>query len=157
MTYRFDQDSTRKKIGYWFKGTVDSSWKADHHKCEEFMTKLGYPGSDLAKKWSQTTTLSHPTRYAAQNSANCVLFWAGVPPRVTDFYETMEPEIADYLTSIATLIVIATYDLPGLISLDCDISRTPNIDAFRENVNSVVVPILDKNKDGDLPATSYRS
>jgi hypothetical protein len=62
----------------------------------------------------------------------------------------MEPEVADYLTSIASLIVMATYDIPGLISLGCDLNRMRNIDAFRANVFSVVVPILNK-RDSDLP------
>ncbi|MCU1247612.1 MAG: hypothetical protein JWQ49_641 [Edaphobacter sp.] len=66
----------------------------------------------------------------------------------------MEPEHADYLTSIASLIVLATPDLPGLISLGCDLNRIPNIDAFRQGVFSVVVPILNK-RDSDLPPGSY--
>jgi hypothetical protein len=155
MTFRFDHKGTRDKIGYWFAGKVDSSWKAEHTKCEEFMEKLGHSGANFAKKWSQTTTLAHPTRYAAQNSVNCALLWAGMPPRTIDVNSVMEPEIADYLTAIGTLIVIATYDLPGLISLECDERRMPNVDAFRENVNTVAVPILNKNEAGDLPPGSY--
>ena len=156
MTFRFDHKGTRDKIGYWFAGKVDSSWKAEHTKCEEFMEKLGHSGANFARKWSQTTTLTHPTRYATQNSVNCALLWAGMPPRTIDVNSVMEPEIADYLTAIGTLIVIATYDLPGLISLECDERRMPNIDAFRENVNTVAVPILNKNEVGDLPPGSYR-
>jgi hypothetical protein len=157
MTFRFDQKGTRTKIGYWLAGKVDSSWKAEHKKCEEFMDKLGHSGADFAKKWSQTTTLAHPTRYAADNSVNCAVLWGATPPRLVDVSAVMEPEIADYLTAIATLIVIATYDIPGLISLDCDLERMPSVDAFKENVNAIVIPILNKNEPGDLPPESYRS
>ena len=66
MTFRFDDEGTRKKIGYWFDGKLKSPWKADHHKCEEFFAKLGHPGSDFAAKWSGMTTLAHPTIYAVQ-------------------------------------------------------------------------------------------
>ena len=69
----------------------------------------------------------------------------------------MEPEIADYLTSIAALIVMATHDLPGLISLGLDLDRMPNIDAFRQNVHSIAVPILNKSRTGRLPPYSYRA
>jgi hypothetical protein len=57
MTFRFDHKGTRDKISYWFAGKVDSSWKAEYTKCEEFMEKLGHSGANFAKKWSQTTTL----------------------------------------------------------------------------------------------------
>jgi len=157
MTFRFDQQGARNKIGYWFAGKVDNSWKAEHKRCEEFMDKLGHSGADFAKKWSQTTTLAHPTRYAADNSVNCAVLWAATPPRLVDVRAVMEPEIADYLTSIATLIVIATYDIPGLISLDCDLDRMPNVDQFRADVFAVAVPILNKNEPGDLPPESYRA
>jgi hypothetical protein len=156
MTYRFDDQGIRNKIGYWFAGKVDNSWKAEHKRCEEFLAKLGHGGAEFAVKWSQTTTLAHPTRYAAQNSVACATLWAATPPRVDDYVETMETEIADYLTSIASLIVIATYDLPGLISLDCDLATMPNIDAFRATVFAVAVPILNK-RPGDLPPESYRA
>ena len=157
MTYRFDDQGIRNKIARWFEGSLGPSWKAEHKRCEEFMENLGHGGSAFATKWSQITTLAHPTRFAAQNSVACVTLWAAKPPRVDDFEAMMEPEIADFLTSIATLIVIATYDFPGLISLRCDLARLPNVDTFKQNVFEVAVPILDKNKDGDLPPTSFRS
>lgn len=133
------------------------SWKADHTKCEELLKRIGYSGADFAKNWSKTTTLYHPTKYAAQNQVACTTLWASVPPRHEDFYTAMEPEVADYLTAIATLIVIATIDLPRFIPLDCDLNRMPNIDTFRENVHTVVVPILNKNRAVQLPPESYRS
>ena len=156
MTFRFDQKGTRDKIAYWFEGNLGPSWKAEHKKCDEFMAKLGHGGTEFGTRWSQITTLAHPTRFAAQNSVGAATLWAANPPRLDNFEAMMEPKIADYLTSIATLIVIATIDLPGFISLGCDLNRMPNIDTFRANVSSVVVPILNKTE-GDLPPGSYRA
>ena len=120
MTFDFDHRGTRERIGYWNAGKADNSWKADHTKCEELLKRIGYSGADFAKNWSKTTTLYHPTKYAAQNQVACTTLWVSVPPRHEDFYTAMEPEVADYLTAIATLIVIATIDLPRFIPLDCD-------------------------------------
>jgi hypothetical protein len=158
LSFRFDHKGTRTKIGYWFDGKADSAWKPEHRKCDEYMAKPGYPGAEFAKRWSMATALAHPTIYASRNSTVTVSLWAANPPRVEDFNTMMEPKIADYLTCIATLIVIATHDLPDLISLECDLDRMPHIDAFRENVMKVVVPILNKyNQQGGLPPTSYRT
>ncbi len=68
----------------------------------------------------------------------------------------MESKVADYLASVASLIVIATYEFPGLVSLRCDLNRMPNIDSFKENAFAVSKPILDRIKGGDLPPGSYR-
>ncbi|MGA3012348.1 MAG: hypothetical protein ABSD72_18980 [Terracidiphilus sp.] len=157
MTYRFDQKGTRDKIAYWFKGNLDNSWKAEHKKCDEFMEKIGHPGSEFEKRWRMTTTLAHPTRFAAQNSVACATLWAAKPRRMDDYETMMEPKVADFLTCVASLIIIATYDFPGLTPLKCDLSRMPNIDKFRADVFTIAVPILNKNQDGDLPTSSYRS
>jgi hypothetical protein len=104
-----------------------------------------------------TTTLAHPTVFAALNSAVCASSWASDPPRVLDYQKMMQAKIADYLACIVSLIVIATYDFPELISLRCDLGRMPNIDTFKANAFAVSKPILDRMKDGDLPLGSYRS
>lgn len=156
ITFRFDNKGTRDKIGYWFEGKLGSSWKADHAKCEEFFTNLGYPGSQFAARWSMMTTLAHPTRFAAENSTHCATLWAMQPPRTFDFAQAMTPKIVDYLTSIATVIVVGTFDLPGLISLGCDYARMPNVESFREQVFKVAVPVND-TWPNDLPAGSYRA
>jgi hypothetical protein len=156
MTFRFDHKGTRDKIGYWFEGKLGNSWKAEHKKCEEFMEKLGIGPTEFGKRWSMTTTLAHPTVFASHNSVFSASLWAATPPRVEDFNAMMEPKVADYLTNIGSLIVIAIHNLPGLISLNCDLKRMPSINAFRENVFTVVVPILNKTNDGDLPPDSYR-
>jgi hypothetical protein len=155
-TFRFDDKGTRDKIGYWFEGKLGNSWKADHAKCEQFFTKLGHPGSQFATRWSMMTTLAHPTRFATENSAHCASLWAMQPPRTYDFATAMTPKIADYLISIATIIDVGTYDLPGLISLGCDHARMPHVEAFRQEVFNFVVPILDTWKN-DLPLGSYRA
>lgn len=155
MTFRFDEKGARNKIAYWFDGKAGPAWKAEHKRCEEFLEKLGHKGASFAKKWSQMATLAHPTLYAATNSVSAATLWAANPPRVDDFTSMMEPKVADYLTSIATLIVIATIDFPGFISLGCDLNRMPNIDTFRDDVSRIVTPILDKT-DGDLPPGSFR-
>jgi hypothetical protein len=156
MTFRFDQKGTRDKIAYWFAGNAGPSWKAEHKKCEQFMEKLGHKGAEFSIRWSQMTTLAHPTRFAADNSAASVTLWAANPPRVDDFNTMMIPRMADYLTSIATLIVVATIDFPGFISLGCDLNAMPNLDTFRDNVNKIAAPILNENKNGDLPSGSFR-
>jgi hypothetical protein len=157
LTFRFDHEGTRKKIGYWFAGNVDNSWKAEHAKCDEFMARIGAVGSDFGKRWSMTTTLAHPTKFAAENSIVCASSWAANPPRELDFQKMMEPKVADYLASVASLIVIATHDHPELVSLNCDLNRMPNIDEFRANAFAVSKPILDRIGEGDLPPGSYRA
>jgi hypothetical protein len=156
LTFRFDHNGTREKIGYWFAGNADNSWKADHTKCEELMTRIGHSGAGFGKRWSMTTALAHPTMFASNNSVVSASSWAGSPLQVFDFRGMTESKVADYLASIASLIVMATYELPGLVSLGCDLNRMPNIDSFRANAFAVSKPILDRIKDGDLPPGSYR-
>jgi hypothetical protein len=158
LTFRFDHKGTRDKIGYWFAGNAGSSWKAEHFKCEKYMDGLGHAGTEFARRWSMSTTLAHPTKFAAQNSAASATLWAASPPRPLDQrHDSMELHTADYLTSVATLIILATHDLPDLVSLRCDLRFMPNIDSFREQVFAIAVPILGKTKDGNLPPESYRS
>jgi hypothetical protein len=155
MTFRFDEKGTRRKIVYWFDGKADSSWKPEHKKCNKFWEKRGYFDTEFGKKWSQMTAFAHSSVYAANNSTVCAALFAADPPRVEDFREMMESKVADYLANIATLIVNATVDLPGLVSLGCDLQRMPNIHSFRANVVTVVGPIL-KNVKNDLPPGSFR-
>ena len=156
LTFRFDHFGTREKIGYWFAGKADNSWKADHTKCEELMARIGHGGAEFGKRWSMTTTLAHPTMFACHNSVSYASSWAGSSPAVLDIQRMMDSKVADYLASIASLIIMATYDLPGLVKLSCDLNRMPNVDSFKNNAFAVSQPILDRNKDGDLPPGSYR-
>ena len=102
------------------------------------------------------TTLAHPTRFATENSTHCASLWAMQPPRAYDFATAMTPKIADYLTSIASVIVVGTYDLPGLISLGCDHARMPHAEAFWQEVFNIVMRVLD-TWTNDLPLGSYRA
>jgi hypothetical protein len=157
LTFRFDHKGTRDKVRYWFAGNMGSSWKAEHTKCERYMDRLGHSGTEFAKRWSMSTTLAHPTRFAAQNSAACATLWAASRPRPMDLHhDSMESKLADYLTCVATLIILATHDLPDLVSLRCDLQFLPNADSFQERVFNIAVPILDKTKEGNLPPGSYR-
>ena len=155
MTFRFDDQGTRNKIGYWFEGNAQTPWKADHNRSNDFWKRQGFPGADLGKNWSKMTTLAHPTIYAMTNSIVCASRWAAEPVRADDYAQAMTPKGADYLGNIAVLIVNATIDFPGLVSLQCDLGRMPNIDSFRSNVMAIISPILN-NARNDLPPGSYR-
>ena len=157
MHFRFDDDGTRKKIEYWFAGKTDNAWKADHNKCEEFMRRLGQGESQFATRWSAMTALSHPTVYAAQNSAKNVAGWVSGLAKRESFVETMEPKIADYLTSISKLIVVATFDLPGWVPLGFDLNRMPTADQFQRECKVAIGSIQDKHQKITLPEGSYRS
>jgi hypothetical protein len=155
LTFRRDDQGIRNKIGYWFEGKAQSPWKAEHKKSNEFWEEQGHPGADLNKKWSQMTTLSHPTIYAGQNSLNCARPWAHHLPLAQQITNPMDSKIPDYLVNIATVIVNATLDPPGLISLGLDLQRMPSIDSFHADVAEVVIPDYSKVKD-NLPPDSYR-
>jgi len=116
------------------------------------MATLGHIGVRLGAKWSQMTTLAHPTFFAAWNSVATAVD----RHQAKELDEGMQLKNADYLASIATLITAATTDFPGLIALGCDLNHLPNIDSFQANVATVVRPILEK-KDSDLPRGSYRA
>jgi hypothetical protein len=154
MTFRFDDEGARTKIGYWFAGKVDNSWKADHQKCEDFIRRLGEGETEFATRWSVMTTLSHPTLYAAQNSAIRVEAWVR---KRADSTEIMVNRVADYLTAITKLIVITTFDLPGWIPLGLDLSRIPNADRFQSEWKNAVAPIHALNAEITLPEGSYRT
>ena len=157
MHFRFDDEGTRKKIAYWFAGKADNAWKADHHKCEEFMRRLGHGDTELATHWSAMTTLSHPTVFAAQNSAKNVAGWVTGFAKAENYADSIGPKVADYLTSLSKLIVVATFDLPGWIPLGFDLTRIPTADRFQRESKAAVGPILDLNATITLPKESYRS
>jgi hypothetical protein len=157
MHFRFDDEGTRTRIRYWFAGKADNAWKADHHKCEEFIRRLGEGETELATRWSAMTVFSHPTVYAAQNSAKNVAGWVTGFARTESLISTIVPKIADYLTSISKLIVVATFDLPGWIPLGFDLNRMPTADRFQREGKGAVGPILAMNQKITLPAGSYRS
>jgi hypothetical protein len=157
MHFRFDDEGTRKKIEYWFAGKADNAWKAEHNKCEEFMRRLGHGESQLAPRWSAMTALSHPTVYAAQNSAKNVAGWVAGLAKRESVAEAMELKIADYLTSISKLIVVATFDLPGWVPLGFDLSRMPTTGRFQRECKAAIGSIQAKHQKITLPEDSYRA
>jgi hypothetical protein len=157
MHFRFDDEGARKKIGYWFAGKDDSAWKADLNKCEDFIRRLGEGESQLGRRWSMLTALSHPTVYAAGNSAKIAAGWVTGLSKTESFAHTMEPKIADYLTSISKLIVVTTFDLPGWVPLGLDLNRIPIAERFQKDASPIVGPILSRYESETLPEGSYRS
>ena len=157
MHFRFDDEGVRTKIGYWFAATTDNAWKADHHKCEDLMRRIGQGESKLAERWSMMTTLSHPTLYAAHNSTKNLQLWITRRSAFEDGEDVLVPKIADYLTFISKLIVITTFDLPGWIPLGCDPNRLSRADQFQRNWGFSVGPIQVKHNKVTLPEGSFRS
>jgi len=146
VNFRFDDDDTRQKILRWFHG---KEWKADHKRCEAFLNRISGGEVELARRWGMFSSLAHPTFTACRNSTAMTVSW--VTHRREDFAAVMERKVADYLTSISTLIIAATFDLPGWVALGCDLGRTPNVEPFREGVKQAAGPILDRNGDPTVP------
>src|ERR1039458_1284131 len=71
MHFRFNDEDTRKKIGYWFAGAKDNAWKADHARLGHFLTEQArvLVNVELGVAWSRMSVLAHPTRYATDNSS----------------------------------------------------------------------------------------
>ncbi|MCU1271101.1 MAG: hypothetical protein JWN74_2395 [Acidobacteriaceae bacterium] len=156
LTFRFDDDGIRHTIQAWFKGLNDNTWRARHKKTEDFIKKIGGGDTELGKRWSVFSALSHPTVHAAKHSTNLVV--TRVTERPENYDAALNPKIADYLASIGTLIVITTFDeFPHLIPLGCDLNRMPNVEPFRLQVAKLVTPILESTKKINLPLGSYRS
>jgi hypothetical protein len=152
MTFRFDDQSARKKIAYWFAGKADNAWKAEHVKVEEFVTRLGAKEVDLGANWSKITAVSHPTKFAAQNSAVNVLY------RLTGVDHTKAHyKRADYVLCLSRLIIAVTYELPGWISLRCDPARIPNVEPFHQLAEAIALPIVAAPPNPQLPEGSYRT
>jgi hypothetical protein len=101
MYFRFDEKGIRDRVGYWFAGSADNAWKADHAKVDEFLTKQGAIGLQLASNWSKLSVLTHPTKYAADNSAVVVVH------RMTGLLNglSISQKRADYIVGISRLIM----------------------------------------------------
>jgi hypothetical protein len=157
ITFRFADQGIRNKIKRWFEGKQDSTWKAEHKKCERFIDTWSGDATELGRRWSMFSALSHPTVHATRHSAAMVVSWITGRTRSEDFAETMTPKAADYLTSLTSLIIATTFDHSGWVSLGCDLSRMPSVGPFMANASAVVLPLLDKTKDNALPKDSFRS
>jgi hypothetical protein len=118
--------------------------------------KLGAGETELGKRWSAFSALSHPTLYACQNSTHILV--NRVTNRPEDMTQTMEKRTADYLTSLGALIVTTTFEnIPQFVPLGCDLKRMPRVEPFRLEVARVAGPILAKGNQISLPPESYRS
>jgi hypothetical protein len=148
IDFRFDDRGTRQKVHAWFQG---NAWKAAHKRCEIFIKRVGGGDSELGRRWSMFSALSHPTVQAARNSAAMTVSRVSRREKIEDFNIIMEPKLADFLFSISTLIVVTTFDFPGWIPLGCDLSRMPNVEPFRLSVAQTVLLIRGRNKDASIP------
>jgi hypothetical protein len=110
LTFRFDDAGTRERIETWFEGRDGKSWKPDHNKCEEFLRNLGRGESQLGTRWSVFSALSHPTKYATDNSVGYAELWIK-RLRPPDAGEMHIRRIADYRKR--TVLAVWT----GLISV----------------------------------------
>ncbi len=156
FTFRFDDQSIRNSIEEWFKGKNENSWRPRHKKCEELARRLGAGETELGKRWSAFSALSHPTLYACQNSTNISV--TRVTGRKEDISGVMRRRTADYLASIGALIVTTTFDtVPQFVPLGCDIGRIPHVETFRLAVAQIAGPILAEGNEISLPSDSYRS
>jgi hypothetical protein len=155
LTFRFDDQGIRNDIGTWFEGKNDASWKPRHRKAEQFVKRIGGGDTELARRWSAFSALSHPTIHAAKNSTNFVVTW--VTGRSDSDSTIMKRKTADYLTSVSTLIVAATFEFPEWVVLGCDRNRMPAVEPFRLSVAETAGPILTVDKNIPLPPDSYRS
>src|SRR5271157_1231239 len=157
LTFRFDDQGIRNKIKTWFKGVDQNAWKPLHKKCEAFVNRLAGGETELAKRWSAFSALTHPTVHAARHSTALTVSWVTGRSKFEDFNDMMEPKVADYLVSISTLIIATTFDFSGWVALGCDMGGMPNVEAFRLGVAEVTSPILGRAKNIPLPPGSYRS
>jgi hypothetical protein len=157
LTFRFDDQDIRNKIKTWFKGADENAWKPRHKKCEAFVNRLAAGETELAKRWSAFSALTHPTVHAAKHSTALTVSWVTGRSKFEDFNAMMEPKVADYLVSISTLIIATTYDFPQWVTLGCDMGRMPSVEAFHLGAAAITSPILDRTKNIPLPPDSYRS
>lgn len=150
MNFRFDDKGTRYKIGYWFTGAKDNAWKADHKKLDEFLAKKGAEGIQLGMNWSKLSVLSHPTKYAADNSTVVIIH------RLTGRLNGMDftGKRADYALGVARLIAGATYDFDEWIPLRLDMARMPNAEDFMMNAEISAAPIVNAPANNPLPPHS---
>ena len=102
------------------------------------------------------SALSHPTVHAARHSVGTTM--GIVTGRVfsEQSERDMQPKLADYLMSVATLIFATTLDPDGWMPLDCDHANMPMVDPFRIAVGETVQPILIATPDNKLPKGSFR-
>lgn len=146
LTFRFDDEATRNQVRGWFKGKDSQAWKPKHKICERFLSKVGAVDSELARRWGLFSGLAHPTALAARNSVAITAARISIKSR-PDLAMALEEKRADFLTSIATLFITASFEFPGWVHLGCDTDRMPTAERFRIAAPAVALPIL-RRKEG---------
>lgn len=152
MHFRFDDIGTREKIGYWFVGAKDTSWSAGHKKLEEFLAKQGALDSKLGESWSRVSALTHPTKYASNNSTVVIVH------RMTGLLNRLDIDFkrADYVVGLSRLFLAAVWDYPGWIPLGLRHANMPNFHSFCQNAEVIGVPIVNARLSHPLPEHSIR-
>jgi len=156
LTFRFDDKGIRNDIRAWCEGKNDGSWRPRHKKAEAFVKRMGAGDTELGKRWSAFSALSHPTIHAAKNSTNFVVTWV-TGRHDPSSEEIMRRKCADYLISIATLIVGSTFEFAEWVPLGCDLARMPHVESFRLAVADATRGISEEERRIPLPPESYRS
>lgn len=156
MQFRFNDDETRKKIGYWFAGAKDPAWKPNHARLDHFLGKrAGLLNTQLGASWSRMSVLAHPTRYAADNST--VVIINRMTGRVNDIDRThITLKRADYVVGIARLFLATVYEVPGWMTLGLNLANIPDCHQFCVNAKLVGGPILNGPNPHPLPDRSIR-
>lgn len=154
LTFRFNGESTRKKIHAWFEGKGDGVWKPNHQRCEDYLRSIGGGESELEIRWSMLSALNHPTYVAATNSARLIEWRIKKPhePSPAIFSVT----VADYLFSFASLVGLTACEQPKWVSLGLDRARIQRSLAFSRAVAEVAAPILDATRNNRLPGERYK-
>ena len=156
LTFRFNDQGVRNHIHTWCEGKNDNAWMPRHKKVETFLKKLGGGDTELGKRWSAFSALSHPTVHAAKHSAALIV--SRVYNRtLPEDAVAMESRVADYIESVVRLIIATTYDFPQWVSLGCDLARMPAVEPFRLAAKEIAPIILKRTKGISLPTDSYRS
>lgn len=145
-TFRFDNEQTRKHIGRWFKSEQDS-WKPAFKVCERFLKEVGAE-TELGKKWALFSGLAH-SMYGASNNSTAIVAARTFGLIQPDLALALRDKRVDYIGNLSTLFIVASYDLPGWIHSQFDVSRTPVTERFRVAAPRVVVPIMREKEERD--------
>lgn len=151
MYFRFDDSGTRKRIGYWFAGARDSSWKADHARVEKFLLDVGALDIGLARAWSGLSVIAHPTVYATNNSTAITLHRLTGAPIGLDLHIKK----ADDVVGVSRLAMAIVYNFPGWIALGVNDKDLPSLQEFWPYAETVAGPIVNRPSPKPLPEHSY--
>jgi hypothetical protein len=154
FTFRFDDQSTRKKIHAWFEMKGDGAWKPNHQRCEDYLRSMGGGNSELSIRWSMLSALSHSTYVAANNSARVVerrIKGAEAPSSIAS-----DVKVADYLLSFASLFALTAGEQPTWISLGLDYEKLKRSILLSLMAAKVTQPIIDATRENRLPGDRYK-